>query len=165
MKKLAFIFAFTLAGALEAQAAPTLIERFDDWGVYSFKSEGHTICYVLTKPKKAEPGNVDHGSNYFLIAPHADRTQGAYEPQARMGYPLKPNSLVNLQIGNDHFRMFTRDQSAWTRTLTREPELVKAIKGGQEMVLQAISVRGTNTRYSYSLKGVTAALKRAGKCK
>lgn len=165
MKKLAFTLAFTVASVLQAKAAPRLLDHFADWGVYSYKSKSKTICYVLTKPVRAEPADVDHGTNFFLIAPNASGSEASYEPQASMGYMLKPHSIVDLQIRDKHFRMFTQDKTAWMRTLAREPELMKAIKGGHEMVLQATSARGTHTTYTYSLDGVTAALKRAGRCK
>lgn len=165
MKKLAFTLAFILAGILHAEAAPRLIDRFADWGVYSYTSRNKTICYILTKPVKAEPADVDHGTNFFLIAPNAAGSKTSYEPQASMGYVLKQHSIVNLQIRDKHFRMFTQDKTAWVKTLAREPELMKEIKGGRQMVLQATSARGTHTSYTYSLDGVTAALKRAGRCK
>ncbi|MCK5744966.1 MAG: invasion associated locus B family protein, partial [Oricola sp.] len=45
------------------------------------------------------------------------------------------------------------------------PALVAAMKAGAKMTVQAISARGTNTSYDYSLSGVTAALNAIQDCK
>ena len=70
-----------------------MIGRSGDWDVYSFDRDGKKTCYLLAVPKGAEPEGVAHGDSYFLIAPaeHADRR----EPEAIMGYALKPGSMVN----------------------------------------------------------------------
>jgi hypothetical protein len=39
------------------------------------------------------------------------------------------------------------------------------MRGGRDMTLEAISRRGTNTSYSYSLRGVSAALQEVRKCR
>lgn len=163
MKKLALTLALTLAAALEAQAAPNMIARFNDWGVYTYDADGKTVCYALTAPTAARPTDVNHGDNFLLIAPSDDQPR-AYEPQASMGYQLKPGSVVSLTLEDKKFRMVTKGKSAWVKNLARQPELVRAMKAGDEMTLKATSARGTNTTYTYSLDGVTAALNRVGKC-
>ena len=46
-----------------------------------------------------------------------------------------------------------------------EPALVAAMKGGRSMTVKATSGRGTATSYSYSLSGISAALKQIESCK
>ncbi len=46
-----------------------------------------------------------------------------------------------------------------------EPALVNAMKTGKDMQVQAKSRRGTGTAYSYSLSGISAALKQIEKCR
>jgi len=162
MKRLALVLSFTLLGALSAQAEPRMIERFNDWGVYSYESGDGTACYLLTVPKTKAPANVDHGDNFFLIAPGNNRIK--YEPQAKMGYDLKPGSRLKVQIGDQTFWMVVKDRTAWVQKEDREPEMISAMRGGSEMILEATSRRGTETTYTYSLDGVTAALKRVSRC-
>jgi invasion protein IalB len=45
-----------------------------------------------------------------------------------------------------------------------EPQMVSAIRKGADMLVEATSRRGTATSYSYSLSGITAALKQVAKC-
>jgi hypothetical protein len=154
---------FALLGALSAHAQPTMVKQFSAWGVYSYDDNGKKSCYLLTVPSSKEPSNVDHGNNYFIVAP-ASGSKAHYEPQARMGYPLKSGPTVIVRIGDETFHMFTKDNSAWMRNEARVGEMIEAMRSGQDMQVEATSQRGTATKYSYSLNGVTAALKRLNGC-
>ena len=149
-----------LSTAVAASAQPTRIKQFDDWGVYSYGGGAAKRCYVLSVPTSAQPESVNHGENYFLVAPEGS----AMMPQAIMGYDLKSSSTIKVEIGSDTFTLVPKDNAAWVRDPAREPALVEAMRGGSEMTLQATSQRGTATTYSYSLKGVTAALKEVRSC-
>ena len=82
-----------------------------------------------------------------------------------MGYQLKENSKVNVVIDGRTFVMFTKGNSAWVENAAEEPALVAAMKSGKDMSVQATSRRGTGTTYSYSLSGISAALKQIEGCK
>ena len=43
MKKLALTLSISLLCAFAAQAQPTMVKRFNDWGVYSYKADGQTV--------------------------------------------------------------------------------------------------------------------------
>lgn len=161
MKTSALILSFTLLGAASAMAQPTMVKQFEDWGVYSYKKGGQTVCYILTVPKAMKPASVDHGRNFFVIG---TAPSSGYEPQAIMGYDLKPGSRVKVEIGDKAFSMFTKGKSAWVIEEAREPEVISALRSGSNMTVQAQSLRGTATSYTYSLNGVTAALKRMSTC-
>ncbi|MGZ2461792.1 invasion associated locus B family protein [Rhizobium anhuiense] len=164
MKKLVYLaVAATLAASVTVHAAPTKLGTSGDWGIYAFDRDGKKTCYVLSVPKDVTPAGVDHGENYFLIAPAegADRP----EPEAIMGYPLQAGSMARITVGSKSFRMFTRDHAAWVNDTSRTPELMAALRAGSSMVLEAISARGTHTSYTYSLDGITAALARSSGCR
>jgi hypothetical protein len=161
MKRIALVLSFTLLGALSAKAQPVMVKQFEDWGVYSYSKGGQTVCYVLTVPKSMEPKSVDHGRNFFVIG---SAPGSGHEPQAIMGYELKPGSRVKVDIGDKTFSMFTRGKSAWVVEEAREPEVISALRSGSDMTVHAQSLRGTATTYTYSLNGVTAALKRMSTC-
>ncbi|PDS62001.1 hypothetical protein CO653_30470 [Rhizobium anhuiense] len=164
MKKLLyFAVATVLCLVGPAHAAPIKLGASGDWGIYAFDRGGKKTCYVLSAPKDAKPAGVDHGKNYFLIAPaeNADRR----EPEAIMGYPLKAGSMARVTVGTKSFPMFTRDNTAWLNDTNRTPELMAALRAGASMVLEAISARGTHTSYTYSLDGITAALEQSTRCK
>jgi hypothetical protein len=151
-----------LLSAVSAAAQPVRVQQFEDWGVYSYGGGTAKRCYVLSVPTSAKPAGVDHGDNFFLVSP---QNGASMMPQAIMGYDLKSDSTIKVEIGDETFTLVPKDNAAWVRDPAREPALVEAMRGGSEMTLQATSQRGTNTTYSYSLKGVTAALKQVDSCK
>lgn len=151
------------AGVASAQS-PTRIQQFNAWGAYSYQSTGGKVCYVLSIPKEKAPSSVDHGDIFFLVSQRPGQNI-SYEPQAMMGYPLQENSKVNVVIDGRTFVMFTKGNSAWVENAAEEPALVAAMKSGKDMSVQATSRRGTGTTYSYSLSGISAALKQIEGCK
>jgi hypothetical protein len=144
-------------------AQPVMVKKFNAWGVYSYGNTGKNTCYVLTVPQDMKPSSVDHGENFFLVAP-ASGAAGDYGPQAKFGYDLDQDQNVIARVGEKTFRMISRGNTAWTLKESREGELVSAMRDGSTLVVEARSARGTKTRYAYSLAGLTAALKRADRC-
>ena len=165
VRKLATALALVLttAGVASAQT-PTRIQQFNAWGAYSYQANGGKVCYVLSVPKEKNPAGVDHGDVFFLVSQRPGQNI-SYEPQAMMGYPLQEASKVNVVIDGRTFVMFTKGNSAWVENAAEEPALVAAMKGGKDMQVQAKSRRGTGTSYSYSLSGISAALKQIESCR
>ena len=165
VRKLTTALAIVTACASAAAAqSPTRIQQFNAWGAYSYQSGGGKVCYVLSVPKEKNPASVDHGDIFFLVSQRPGQNI-SYEPQAMMGYPLQENSKVNVVIDGRTFVMFTKGNSAWVENAAEEPALVAAMKNGKDMQVQAKSRRGTGTAYSYSLSGISAALKQIEGCR
>ncbi|MEI8715469.1 MULTISPECIES: invasion associated locus B family protein [unclassified Mesorhizobium] len=142
------------------QAGPRLLSQHGAWGVYSYRSDT-TWCYVLSVPVSELPADVDHGENFVMIsrAPKDD------QPEAVMGYRLKPGSDIDVVIADEHFSMFTQDNKAWLASAEEDRSMVNAMRAASKMKLLATSWRGTQTQYAYSLMGLTAALKASKICK
>ena len=165
VRKLATALALVIATAGGASAqTPTRSQQFNAWGAYSYQANGGKVCYVLSVPKEKTPPGVDHGDVFFLVSQRPGQNI-SYEPQAMMGYPLQENSTVNIVIDGRTFVMFTKGNSAWVENAAEEPALVAAMKTGKDMQVQAKSRRGTGTAYSYSLSGISAALKQIEGCR
>ncbi|WP_208432446.1 invasion associated locus B family protein [Bartonella taylorii] len=158
----ASIMVLVTAGAVCAQA-PSRLNQFEAWGAYSYKSPKNTICYVLSVPLETLPTTVNHGDNFFLVTKRSN-SPVSFEPQFMAGYTLKEGSKVIVTIGEKNFDFFTKDSSAWLASPESEKQLVSAMRVGRNMTVKAISKRGTHTTYTYSLKGVTAALNAVQKC-
>ncbi|WP_028747499.1 invasion associated locus B family protein [Rhizobium mesoamericanum] len=150
--------------ATPASAAPTRIQQFQAWGAYSYKSGANTVCYVLSVPTEKKPAGIDHGDNFFIVSQRPGQNI-SYEPQAMMGYTVKENSKIDVVIDNKTFVMFTKDKAGWVENAAQEPALVAAMKSGHSMTVNATSRKGTSTSYSYSLSGISAALKQVEGCK
>lgn len=154
---------FALTAVASAQSA-TRIKQFDAWGAYYYETNGAKLCYVLSVPTDMQPSNVDHGEIFFLISQRPGQNV-SYEPQAMMGYALKEASKVEVTIDDRPFTLFTKGNAAWLENAAEEPQLIAAMRAGAVMKVKATSRRGTNTSYTYSLKGVTAALNEVSQCK
>jgi hypothetical protein len=164
-KKLVPAIAILMAmTSVAAAQSPTRINQFNAWGAYSYDSSDGKVCYILSVPTQSQPGSVNHGDIFFLISQRPGQNV-SYEPQAMMGYPLRDASKVNVTVDGRSFTLFTRGNSAWVENAAEEPALVAAMRGGTSMTVEAVSQRGTNTSYSYSLSGVTAALNEINACR
>ncbi|MEM9106297.1 MAG: invasion associated locus B family protein [Pseudomonadota bacterium] len=164
MKKLvtALALSIALAGTALAQS-PTRISQFNAWGAYSYNAPTGKVCYILSLPTRKEPSNVDHGDIFFLISQRPGQNV-SYEPQAMMGYPLQEDSKVTVNVDGRNYVLFTKGDSAWVENAAEEPALVSAMRAGSTMTVSATSRRGTNTTYTFSLSGVTAALNEIQNC-
>ena len=162
-----FALALTLvlasAGIASAQT-PTRIQQFKAWGAYSYKAGNGNVCYVLSVPTAKEPASVDHGDIFFIVSQRPGQNI-SYDPQAMMGYVMKENSKVTVTIDSKSFTLFTKERAAWVENAAEEPALVAAMKTGHKMTVKATSRKGTATSYSYSLQGISAALKQIERCK
>ena len=143
-----------------AKAAPTLLSQHGAWGVYSYRSDT-TKCYVLSVPVSKLPVGVDHGENFVMVS----QTPDGEQPEAIMGYRLKPGSDIDVVIASQRFSMFTQDNKAWLENAGKDRSMVNAMRTATRMKLFATSGRGTRTQYAYSLEGLTAALKASKSCK
>lgn len=146
-----------------AQSA-TKIGQHNAWGTYSYAANNGKVCYVLTVPTDMQPASLNHGEIYFFVSQKPGQAN-AYEPQFIASYDFQTNSKVRVTVGDRSFSMFTRGKSAWLENAAEEPQLIAAMRGGADMRVQAVSGRGNNTSYVFSLRGITAALGSIQNCR
>ena len=80
--------------------------------------------------------------------------------------PTDPAPLVaRTADGDKSFSMFTRGKSAWMENAAEEPALIAAMRNGTDMLVLGTSGRGNPTKYTFSLKGISAALQSIQNCK
>ena len=141
-------------------AEPKLEGTFTDWAVYTRIEGGDKICYALSKPKSKSPSSVNHGDIYFMVSNW--RSGAAKEqPSFMAGYSLKKNRAPEARVGSAKYTMFVSENESFIESSKDERALVKKMRAGATMNVKAVSARGTNVNYAFSLKGVTAALKKA----
>jgi len=152
--------ALVMATAVPALAAAKAEGTFNDWTVYTRDSGGDTICYALSKPSSKLPGNVNHGDVYFMVANWKSGT-AMEQPSFLAGYDLKPASPPKARVGSTKITLYTAQNEAFVEANSDETKLVGQMRKGATMRIDAVSQRGTATSYEFSLKGVTAALRKA----
>lgn len=79
------------------------------------------------------------------------------------GYPFAPGSTVTMEIGGTKFDLFTQGEWAWPESAADDQKIIAAMKRGSTATLTARSARGTQTKDTFSLLGVTAAIDDAAK--
>ena len=149
-----------IATAVPALAAPKTQGEFSDWTVYTRDDGGERICYVLTEAQSKAPGNVTHGDVYFMVASWKSGA-ASEQPSLLTGYPLKSSSPPKARVGSTRIAMYTSDNEAFVEANADERKLVQQMRKGSSMRIDAVSQRGTATSYEFSLKGITAALRKA----
>ncbi|MCV0394430.1 MAG: invasion associated locus B family protein [Rhizobiaceae bacterium] len=152
-----------IAGQAAAQSA-TKIGQHNAWGTYSYQGDGGKVCYVLTVPTEKQPASLDHGDIFFFVSQKPGQNV-SYEPQFIASYNFQDNSKITVTVGDKRFTMFTRGKSAWMENAAEEPQLVAAMRAGSDMRVAAKSGRGNDTTYTFSLRGITAALESISSCK
>ena len=149
----------TSIGTANAQA-PKLEGSYNDWTSYSRETGNDKSCYVITKAKTTSPSSVRHGDVYFMISNW--RSGAASEqPSFLTSYDLNPNIAPEATVGSTKIGFYIADNEAFIDESSDEKRLVRAMRAGSTMTVKAQSKRGTRVSYSFSLSGVTAALKKA----
>lgn len=150
-----------LAAAANANAQEVL-GTFNDWTAFTDKVSGKQICYIGSKPKKAE-GNYTKRDDAFVLVTHRPSEKVVGEVSIETGYTYKTGSSPVVTIGDSTFTLFAKGSNAWAKDASADRKLVAAMKGGSEMVVKGTSSRGTATTDTYSLSGFTAAFNAIGK--
>ena len=145
----------TLAQAQEPKEAGT----FGHWTAYHYKTKKGPVCYIVSQPVKSEISRkgAKRDPAFFLVT-HRPGERVRAEVSTIMGYPLKRNSMPEVEIDGRKFRLFAVGDGAWAEDSAADRKIVAAMKRGRTMIVRGISRRGTKTVDTYSLKGVSAAM-------
>ncbi len=139
-------------------AQPEQIGKFGDWTSYALKEGGNKVCYMVSKPVKAQGKYTNRGDIFALITHRpSENTKDVFSYIT--GYTYKQGSDATVTIDGSRYVLFTQDDTAWTPDAAADSKLAQAIRSGSKMVVQGTSARGTLTTDTYSLKGSGSAYK------
>ncbi|HEV2101128.1 MAG TPA: invasion associated locus B family protein [Stellaceae bacterium] len=74
------------------------------------------------------------------------------------GYLLKEGSDTGLAVDGTKFDLFTKGDSAWSRTADLDETIVEAMAKGKQAVVKGIPEKGPPTTQTYSLAGFAQTL-------
>lgn len=155
-------------GCLAASVAPaaadsksTLLGVSKSWSAYQATTGDGKVCYALSKPKTTAPKKLARDPIYLLISDWPDRrVQG--ELEAVPGYSYKDGEPAIAQVGSVRVEFFTRNDgasgSAWVKDSGDEARLLEAMRHGSTITISGVSRRGTHTKDTYVLAGISAML-------
>ncbi len=150
--------AFVLSAGTSALAQePKLVGEFKDWAAYAYKGKKGQVCYIVSQPKESQPKGVNRDAVFFLIT-HRPGDKIRNEVNTIIGYPFKKESVARVEVDSSAFELFTNGDGAWAESAVADRKVVAAMKKGAKMTVSGESWRGTKTKDSYSLSGVTAAM-------
>lgn len=150
-----------------AQESTNVVATEGDWTV--FAASNPQECWAVSPPKSTL--NTKDGKEVEVTRGDI-RLYVAYRPGQNGevsftgGYPFAPDSTVEVDIGGQKFNLFTEGESAWTGSPSEDAKLISSLRGGATAVITGRSSRGTTTKDSFSLSGITAATNTAqARCK
>lgn len=146
-----------------AQDSTNVIGTSGDWTAFSASSPKE--CWAVSAPKSTQ--NTDSSGNPREVTRSdirlyiAYRSGGSGEVSFSGGYPFAPDSAVDVNVGGNMFKLFTDGESAWTGSPSEDGKLISALRGGSSAVITGRSARGTVTKDTFSLSGITAMTNKA----
>ncbi|MFN6951945.1 MAG: invasion associated locus B family protein [Albidovulum sp.] len=161
----ALLLALHAATGAYAQVSKNRVAANTDWSV--FVEENPKECWGVTAPKETvntkdgKAVSVRRGDILLFVTFRPGATEG--EVSFTGGYPFASGSTVTLDIGGTKFDLFTEGEWAWSGSKEDDAKIIAALKSGTTAVLSARSGRGTQTKDTFSLLGVSAALEEAAK--
>lgn len=158
--RLSVIFGCVIVSASAHANEPVLEGTFKDWTTYSRDAGNDKSCYAITKATTKSPSSVRHGDIYFMVSNWRSGV-AKEQPSLLTSFDLNRNIAPEARIGSKKAVFYTANNEAFIEDSADEKALVKAMRGGSTMRMTAQSNRGTSVSYSFSLSGVTAALKKA----
>ena len=165
--RLASIFALA-GGCLAASVAPaaadsksTLLGVTKSWSAFQATTGDGKVCYALAKPQTTAPKKAVRDPIYLLISDWPDRRVRG-ELEVVPGYAYKDGEPVIAQVGSAKTEFFTRNDgtsgSAWVKDPGDEAKLLDAMLHGSTITISGVSRRGTHTKDTYSLAGISTML-------
>lgn len=145
-------------GTAMAQESSNVVATEGDWTV--FAADNPRECWAVSPPRSTintrngQPAEVTRGDIRLYIAYRPGQNG---EVSFTGGYPFAPDSTVEVDVGGRKFNLFTEGDSAWTGSPSDDEALVAALRAGSSAVVTGRSARGTTTKDTFSLSGVTAA--------
>ena len=155
-----FIIFFSNANAVEKKWLKK--GEYNDWEVFAKSDKG--ICYAIARPKKMEGKYTLRGRVDAMVAINNNNNKNKYYVGFDFGYSFPKNNKVKLIIDEKLiFEIDTFSQTAWVNP-SKNPRLqikiIEAMKKGNILVAEGTSIRGTDTKDTYSLIGFSKAFKK-----
>lgn len=153
------------ASAAGAAETAEFLKKFKDWSAYRHEGENKKICFAATQPRETlpkamQPKSGGRGEAYFYLSFFPlDGVKN--EVMIRLGYATKAGVPVVASIGPASFKFFTKDEKAFIENPEEERSFVEALKKGDRLVVKGTTAKGTATTDTYSLLGVSQAVKQA----
>lgn len=148
-----------LAFELPAQAGPKVIEKIQNWIVFSDTHESETICYAATQATDKAPKAATHGDIWFYVSSWKSG-KARNQPSLKVGYELRSDLPGKAHIGRADWTLYGVGREAFADDRD-DSAMVRALRQGRELRVEATSAKNTRVSYHFSLSGSASAIDRA----
>jgi hypothetical protein len=145
-----------------ANQSANLLGAFGNWTAYSTGTGDSMTCFAMSRPRATEPKKgLKRGSIYLIVTDYpAKKIKG--EPEIVPGYEYKDKAPVTLEIGDDRFTFFGKNEAkegaAWLTSLNENSHLIDVMSKGVSAVALGSPSKGAKSMDTYSLAGFNDAL-------
>lgn len=144
------------APAAPKSGAAQQLGQSGSWTAYQAQDGTGSVCYVIGQPQKSEP--AAGARKPMAMVTHRPSEKIANVVSFVEGYPLKPGSEVQIDIGGSKFDLFTKDDSAWARTAELDRMIVTSLGKAKQVTVRGTPQKGAATTDTYALAGFAKAL-------
>ena len=161
MKRIAIILLGSFFGLqfAPASADPSVVRQYSDWIVFTEDVGGERLCYAATQATDKAPRSADHGDVWFYVS-NWQSGKARNQPSLKVGYELRGDLPGKAKIGRSDWALFGVGREAFAHD-NEDAQLVRQLKRGSELRVEATSTRNTRVTYHFSLSGSSAAIDRA----
>ena len=143
-----------------AHAQRTAIGKHKDWNVAMEVFDTDTVCFAATEAIDKSPENVSHGDVWFFVSTFKSIGYERQQPSLHVAYNLREEVPAKLMVGDDGWNMYNIGRTSYARDID-DPNIISALKKGEEFKFEATSSRGTLVTYYFSLDGSLSAINQA----
>jgi hypothetical protein len=122
------------------------------WNAYIYHEKAGRVCYVAGGTQKAEPAKFKRKPPAAMVT-HRPEEKVANVVSFFLGYLPKAGSDAGLDIDGKSFDLFTKGDTAWSRTSDLDKEIVEAMVKGRQAVIKSTPQKGPPAIDTYSLAG------------
>jgi hypothetical protein len=154
------------AGTAKQPAAPSQLQKtttavqrlgaFGGWSAYTFKGHTGQVCYVLGFPVKRQ--QIGKRKTAVMMVTHRPQEHVSDVVSLDEGYRFKEGSDASLDIDGTKFNLFTKVDTAWSRTADLDKAIVAAMAKGSHAAIEGTPQKGPPLSDTYSLAGFSRAL-------
>jgi invasion protein IalB len=145
-----------LFAAASAAAQTRELGSFQDWRAFQVKAGKTSECFAHAAPVKSEIKAGKRGKVSLSIS-HRPADKVRDEVSFTAGYPIKPDSSVELRIDKQKWNLFVSEDRAYAPDAATDAAIAKAMRAGTQLAVKATSAKGTPSVDTFSLRGFTAA--------
>jgi invasion protein IalB len=142
-----------------AGAQTKAVGRYKDWRVFTETVGKDTVCFAAVEASDKAPKNASHGEVNFYVSTWKSGS-ASNQPSLKVGYQLRTDLAPQAIVGRERFPMYAAGPEAFVPD-EREKALIAALQKGQELRIEAASVKEARTAYHFSLKGSREAIEKA----